>query len=62
MACRNPKKGEEAARELKCQVSGKCELDIIALDLSSLASIRECASQLIQNKQSIHVLINNAGM
>ncbi len=32
------------------------------LDLSSLASVRECASQVIETEDKIHLLVNNAGV
>ena len=32
------------------------------LNLNNLASVRECAKNLIETEQKIHILINNAGV
>merc|ERR1712013_904816 len=47
MLCRNMEKGEEVVHKL---------------DLSSLASVRECAEQLGNSLEKIDILINNAGI
>ncbi len=56
MACRNTKKGEEAAAGLGSNVS------VRRLDLSSLQSVRAFAEKMRAEKVTIDVLINNAGV
>ncbi|XP_075226500.1 retinol dehydrogenase 11-like isoform X2 [Lycorma delicatula] len=65
MACRNLEKAEEASKYIKEKIQnieGRGELVIKHLDLSSLASVRNCAQELLQENQNIHILINNAGV
>lgn len=66
MACRDIGKAEEAAAEIKQEVkpqddSPVGEVVIKRLDLSSLASIRECAKSILSSEANIHILVNNAG-
>jgi protochlorophyllide reductase len=60
MACRNAAKAEAAADEVRKTATGPVEL--ISLDLSSLASVEKCASELRANEQSLDLLVNNAGL
>jgi len=60
MACRDTKKAEKAAAFISKETGG--ELDVIQMDLSSLASIREFAEQVKGKYSKIHQLINNAGI
>lgn len=41
--------------------TGSGEIIIKYLDLSSMKSVRQCAQQLIQEEEFIHILVNNAG-
>lgn len=61
LACRNVEKGEAAAAGIRTTVPA-ARLDVEALDLSSLASIRACAERLRARLPAIHALVNNAGI
>lgn len=66
MACRDTKKAEEAAEEIKTAVqAGETkefgEVVVRKLDLASLSSVRECAKSLLETEGRIDILINNAG-
>lgn len=61
MACRNAKKAEDAVALVK-QSAPNARLEVMALDLSSLASIETFAKQLAEKHPAIDVLINNAGV
>jgi protochlorophyllide reductase len=60
MACRNAAKAEAAADDVRQTATGPVE--VISLDLASLASVDECAAQLRANEQSLDLLMNNAGL
>ena len=59
LACRNVRKGEAAAGEIRAAVPG-ARLQVAELDLSSLASVREFAGT--PEVGELAVLINNAGI
>jgi NAD(P)-dependent dehydrogenase (short-subunit alcohol dehydrogenase family) len=61
MVCRDQVRGEEAQKEIKEQ-SGNENIDLMLADLSSQASVRKLAKNILQHYQHIHVLINNAGL
>ncbi|MHA6764471.1 oxidoreductase [Streptacidiphilus sp. PAMC 29251] len=56
LACRNPAKAKAAALE----IGGSTEL--LALDLASLASVREAAAEAHERFDHLDLLINNAGV
>jgi NAD(P)-dependent dehydrogenase (short-subunit alcohol dehydrogenase family) len=58
MACRNLEKGEDARREIDAAVPG-AELQLEALDLASLLSVRDFAERF---EGGLDLLINNAGV
>lgn len=60
MACRDTKKAEKTAAFITQETGGK--VDVIQMNLSSLASIREFAEQIKGKYHRIHQLINNAGI
>jgi NAD(P)-dependent dehydrogenase (short-subunit alcohol dehydrogenase family) len=60
MACRNAAKAEAAAQEVRSTATGPVE--VIPLDLSSLASIDDCASAFVRNEPKLDYLLNNAGL
>lgn len=60
LACRNPEKAAKAQAELEAIGRGKVE--VIALDLNSLAEVNKAANQLSKDLTHIDVLVNNAGM
>ena len=60
LLCRNIDK----AKKLRLNISQEpypYKVDIIALDLASLESVRECADILLKTEDNIDILINNAG-
>lgn len=65
MACRDVTKAENAAQEIKKE-SQNCEntgsIVVKKLDLASLASVRECAKEILDQELHLHLLINNAGI
>jgi NAD(P)-dependent dehydrogenase (short-subunit alcohol dehydrogenase family) len=61
LACRDPQKAEVAADALRRNVPG-ADVQTIALDLASLASVRACAVALRGRFARIDVLVNNAGV
>ena len=61
LACRDLGKAQTAAAQISAS-SPKADVDVMALDLSSLASIRTFADAFHSNHQALHVLCNNAGV
>jgi NAD(P)-dependent dehydrogenase (short-subunit alcohol dehydrogenase family) len=59
MACRDTAKGERAAQTIRDQVP-EAELDVTALDLASLDSVRQFAAGY--SAPGLDLLINNAGV
>lgn len=60
LLCRNIDKGEELAQ--RCRQNGATYATVAECDLSSLADVRRAARQVLQEFDSIDVLINNAGV
>jgi NAD(P)-dependent dehydrogenase (short-subunit alcohol dehydrogenase family) len=60
MACRNADKAERAAAEVVSAVGG--DVEIVPLDLASLASTVEAAKMVIQREHRLDLLMNNAGV
>ncbi len=61
MACRNPDKGEQARAEVRA-AHPEAHLDLMQVDLSDLASVRDFAHAFRQHYQRLDVLMNNAGI
>lgn len=61
MACRDTGKGEAAAAWIRTEVPG-AKLEVAALDLANLASIRAFAAGFIQRHERLDLLIDNAGI
>lgn len=61
LACRNIEKGEAAAQSIRAIVPN-ADLRVWALDLSSMASVREFAARCEKECERVDVLINNAGV
>mmetsp|Transcript_2306 Transcript_2306/g.2581 ORF Transcript_2306/g.2581 Transcript_2306/m.2581 type:complete len:306 (+) Transcript_2306:29-946(+) len=61
MACRNLDKAREAAAKIKELIPEAC-IDVSELDLASLASVRRCATKLLEEETKIDLLILNAGI
>lgn len=61
LACRNKEKAQ-AARDDIVSSTGNQDVQIMELDLSSLASIRGFARALNEKHPALHILVNNAAM
>ncbi len=61
IACRNTQKGEQAAARIRSDVPG-AQLDVRALDLADLESVRTFAAQVSADEPALDLLINNAGV
>ena len=60
MAVRNQQKAAAAVEEIRA-AAPDCSLELVALDLSSQASVKEAAGQIVAARDSLDLLINNAG-
>ncbi|HFE46873.1 MAG TPA: SDR family oxidoreductase [Nannocystis exedens] len=58
---RDPARGQVALAEVR-ERSGSAEVELVVLDLASLASVRACADEVRRRCSQIDVLINNAGL
>ena len=61
LACRSPEKAEAAVKEVRAK-SGNDNVVFRRLDLASFESIRQFASQILQEEPRIDILINNSGV
>ena len=61
LACRNLTKGQEAIKKINAAHSG-ARVELMALDLSSLQSIRDFTHLFKEKYDSLDLLINNAGV
>lgn len=61
MACRNLKKAEHAKSEILLIVPN-AEIEIMELDLNSLASVRNFAKSFTDKYDQLHFLVENAGI
>jgi hypothetical protein len=61
LACRDPSKAGRAADRLRA-VAGPGRVRVVRLDLASLASVREAASEIRSGWPRLDLLINNAGV
>lgn len=61
MAVRNLNQGHRAEAEIKQTIPG-ASIEVVSLDLSSLASVREFAARVLQTYDRLDLLLNNAGI
>ncbi|MBX7197632.1 MAG: SDR family oxidoreductase [Sandaracinus sp.] len=60
LACRRPEEGEKARAQASADARGRIE--VVALDLASLASVRAFAAEVSAKHPAIHGLVANAGV
>ena len=61
MVCRSRKKGERAKADVETK-SGSKSVELMIADYASFASVRAFAEEYPKNHDSLHVLLNNAGV
>jgi retinol dehydrogenase-12 len=61
LACRSREKALPVLEELRRE-TGNDRIELVALDLGDLASVRACAEALLARGLPIHGLVNNAGL
>jgi NAD(P)-dependent dehydrogenase (short-subunit alcohol dehydrogenase family) len=61
MAARNQDKAAEAVEDIRGGVPN-ASLEVVPLDLGSLASVREAADRILEAHEKIDILVNNAGV
>jgi NAD(P)-dependent dehydrogenase (short-subunit alcohol dehydrogenase family) len=61
MGCRNEEKGREAVRAVEARAPG-ADVELEALDLASLDSVRSFAERVRERHPALDLLINNAGV
>ncbi|TXH89076.1 MAG: SDR family NAD(P)-dependent oxidoreductase [Rhodoferax sp.] len=61
LACRNADKAR-AARDSILEAHPQAQVSIEALDLSDLASVRACGARIAESRQTLDLLLNNAGI
>ena len=61
MAVRSLERGE-AAREMILATVPEARLEVRRLDLADLASVRDFARSVVDDRQPLHLLVNNAGV
>jgi retinol dehydrogenase 12 len=61
IACRSLERGQEAINEIRTVVPS-ANVELLALDLGDLESVRACAMAFLARNLSLHLLINNAGL
>ena len=61
LACRSQEKGKKAEMDVRRE-SGSSNVHFHQLDLSSLASIKKFAKEILSEESRIDILINNAGV
>lgn len=60
MACYNPKKAETVCQRLRAE-TGNPNLEVMAIDLSSMSSVAAFAERILERGLPISLLMNNAG-
>ena len=61
LACRNTAKGDAAAAAIAAEIPG-ARVEVRALDLASLDSVREFAARFSAERGGLDILLNNAGV
>src|SRR5688572_26457449 len=61
LACRSETRGAEVVQAIRAE-TGNAAVELLALDLASLAGVRRAAASFLQRGLPLHLLINNAGV
>lgn len=61
LASRSTQRGDKAREEILRAIPG-AQLEVISLDLADLDSVRRCAATIQTDLDSLHILVNNAGV
>jgi NAD(P)-dependent dehydrogenase (short-subunit alcohol dehydrogenase family) len=61
LVCRNRERGEKAMADIR-EKTGNSSLELLLSDFASLQSVRDLAKDYIGSHNSLHVLVNNAGV
>ena len=61
MTARDAGRGAEALADVRSR-SGSTHVELLALDLADLTSVRTCADELLGRYEHLDVLVNNAGL
>lgn len=61
LACRTADKAAQAKQRILAEVPA-AQLEVLELDLASLASVRRATAMLIEERHPLHLLVNNAGV
>ena len=61
IACRSAEKGQAAVAAIR-KTTGNEKVELLALDLGDLDSVRVCAAAFLARNLPLHLLINNAGL
>jgi NAD(P)-dependent dehydrogenase (short-subunit alcohol dehydrogenase family) len=61
MTARDPLRGEAALEEVRRR-AGSDAVDLLMLDLASLAGVRDAAAEFLARYERLDVLVNNAGL
>lgn len=62
VACRNMEKGQKVVDEIKTITGNDKSARCMKLDLLSLAAVKEFADEFTANYDTLHCLMNNAGV
>jgi len=58
---RDAQRGATAVAEIRAR-SGNNAVDVVALDLADLGSVRRCAAEVLERSDRLDVLVDNAGL
>lgn len=61
LTARDLPKGEAAAQAIRAS-TGNPQVEVEALELGELASVRACARRVLARHEAVHILVNNAGV
>lgn len=61
MAVRNEQKAQQAVQDIRASIP-QAALEIVPLDLSSQASVKEAAERILREHERVDLLFNNAGV